>query len=262
MVGDEEVSAFQSDGFVVLRAAFDAELLAREVDDALADGYRAAPMNTGNAGNQFRYVPMMGERTPVSVALVDALAGPATQLLGRAVIPGRAKGTRYVGDTAWHRDSDLDVATIGFAGYLEALGEHDGALRVWTGSHRAGSIESSEGPPAGDRVTGRSVDTEPGDLIVFDERLWHASSGGGERRQWRVDFVADPTTPAEEEQIRTYFAGMFPPGWDGGYDVDRYPSYGAHWCRSRDPWVNRLRHLGAIERADQEEAAARAKRAT
>jgi Phytanoyl-CoA dioxygenase (PhyH) len=259
MLDDLDVTAFRSAGFVVVRAAFDAGRLAREVDEALADGYRDAPMNVGGAGNEFRYVPMMCERTPESLALIDALAGPAARLLGRAVIPVRAKGTRYFGGTQWHRDSELDVASVGFAGYLEPLGAHNGALRVRPGSHHAASDQSPAGMPD-DLMAGEAIATEPGDLIAFDERLWHASAGGDERRQWRIDFVADPATAEEEQQIRGYFAGIFRPGWDGGYDVDRYPSYGAHWCASARPWVDRLRELGAIERADQEEAAVRAGR--
>jgi len=260
MVGDDDVASLGSDGFVVLRRVFDAEHLSAEVDAALADGYRDAPMNTGTAGNRFRYVPMMCERTPVSLALVDALAGPAGRLLDRTVLPVRAKGTRYVGATAWHRDSELDIVTVGFVAYLEPLAVHSGALRVLPGSHQGPATDSPSGLPDEGRVVGRGVETEPGDVIVFDERLWHASAGGAERRQWRVDFIPDPVTPAEEAQIRGYFAGIFQPGWDGGYDVDRYPTYGAHWSASRQPWMERLRDLGAVERAEQEESAVRAKR--
>ena len=57
----------------------------------MADGYRDASLNTGSAGNLFRYVPMLCKRTPVSLALVDALAVTAAKLLDRAVIPVRAK---------------------------------------------------------------------------------------------------------------------------------------------------------------------------
>jgi Phytanoyl-CoA dioxygenase (PhyH) len=260
MVGNEDAAALRTDGFVVLRRAFDAERLSAEVDAALSDGHRDAPLNTGTAGNRFRYVPMMCERTPVSVALADALAGPAATFLRRAVIPVRAKGTRYAGATAWHRDSELDVATIGFVAYLEPLTVDRGALRVLPGSHRGRTTESPTGLPDEDRVVGRALETEPGDVIVFDERLWHGSAGGVERRQWRTDFVPDPVTPEEEAQMRGYFAGIFQPGWDGGYDVDRYPSYGAHWSASHPQWTDRLRDLGAIERAEREESAVRAKR--
>ncbi len=259
-IADEQQTRFSIDGYVVLRGAFDPELLAREVDAALADGYRTAPVNTGSAGNRFRYVPMMCERTPVSLALVDALAAPAAWLLDRAVLPVRAKGTRYFGGTSWHRDSELDVATIGFAAYLEPLEAHNGALRVLPGSHQVGAADSPRGLPDDVAAAGRAVETEPGDVIAFDERLWHASSGGAERRQWRIDFVADPDTSDEEQETRRYFEGIFQPGWDGGYDVDRYPSYGAHWRASGAPWVERLSELGAVERAALEEDAVRAQR--
>src|SRR4051794_6160263 len=180
-ITDEELTRFRADGYVVLRGAFDPEPVTREVDAALADGYRTAPVNTGNAGNQFRYVPMMCERTPVSLALVDALAAPAALLLDRGVLPVRAKGTRYFGGTSWHRDSDLDVATVGFAAYLERLDAQNGALRVLPGSHLAVPADSPSGLPDEGATAGAAVQTEPGDVIAFDERLWHASSGGGER---------------------------------------------------------------------------------
>jgi hypothetical protein len=244
---------------LVLRAAFDPQPLAREVDRALADAHRDSRLSTGGVGSSFQYVPMMCERTPVSVALLDDLAGLATQLLGRAVLPVRAKGTRYVGETSWHRDRELDVPSVGLAAYLSPLDADDGALRVLPGSHRASSATAPTGTPPDGLAMGVPLATEPGDIIAFDEGLWHASTGGAERRQWRVDFVADPSTPAEEDQVRRYFEGVFQVGWDGGYDVDRYPSYGAAWCEPRRAWVDRLRALGAIDRAHQEEAAVRSK---
>ncbi|HVC71832.1 MAG TPA: phytanoyl-CoA dioxygenase family protein [Acidimicrobiales bacterium] len=76
------------------------------------------------------------------------------------------------GGTAWHWDSDLDIASIGSAGYLEALDVHNGALSVVKGSHRL-----DEGPvvtdQAGDgsEVIGEAIDTRPGDIIAFDERF-------------------------------------------------------------------------------------------
>ena len=34
---------------------------------------------------------------------------------------------------------------------------------------------------------------------------------------------------AEVNLTKSYFAGIYTPDWDGGYDVDRYPSYGPDW---------------------------------
>ncbi len=247
-------------GFVVLPGLFDAAPLSAELDRALREGF-ADPsyMNHGPAGNAFRYLPMMCEHTPVSVALAVRLARVAGELLAAPVLPGRAKGTEYRGATRWHRDSELAVRSVGFACYLEPLDAGSGALRVLPGSHRpayaaaiAGYLERASEPP------GLAVPTTPGDAIVFDERLYHASSGGALRRQWRVDFVADD---GDDGALRTYFAGQYAPGWDGGYDVDRFPSHGASW-RAIDPrWTRRLAQLGVRARADAEESFVRARRA-
>ena len=78
-------------------------------------------------------------------------------------------------------------------------------------------------------------------MIVFDEHIRHGSAGGRERRQWRVDFVVDPAGAEETATVYGYFARIFDPGWDGGYDAVRYPSYGEFWCSRARPWTERLR---------------------
>jgi len=61
-------------------------------------------------------------------------------------------------------------------------------------------------------------------MIVFDEHLFHSSFGGNVRRQWRIDFLCDPTGADAERLTKEYFQGIYPADWDGGYDADRYPS--------------------------------------
>jgi hypothetical protein len=245
-----------TDGYVVLRGAFDPAPLSAEVDRALADGLPGAFAADVAGGISGRYLPLMNERTPVSLELLDRFGAVAADLLGRAVLPVRAKCVVYFGDAGWHHDSDLDMASLAFAAYLEPLDAGNGALRVRPGSHRR--------PEAADVIDhgseGVALPTEPGDVIVFDERLWHASFGGTDRRQWRVDFVVEPRTASEEAAVRAYFAGTYAPDWDGGYDVDRYPTYGPHWLASGRPAVERLRELGVYDLAAAEEAFARSRR--
>ena len=66
-------------------------------------------------------------------------------------------------------------------------------------------------------LPGLAIETEPGDVIVFDEHPIH--------------------------------------GWDGGYDADLYPTYGPHWRSSCRPWLARLDQLGAHDAAAEEERA-------
>jgi hypothetical protein len=250
-----EVGQFRSQGFVVLRGAFDPAPLTAEVGGALADGFaERGPVNvSAEATIAFRYLPMMSERTPRSLDLLDAFAVPAERLLGAAVLPVRAKAVEYHGASSWHRDTELGVATVGFVCYLEPLTAAGGALRVVPGSHRE-PVEVA-GP-------GVAVETAPGDVIVLDEHLVHASQGGSVRRQWRVDYIAGPTTADEQSRVLEYFAAMYEPGWDGGYDLDAFPTYGEHWRSRCAPDVDAaLAAVGAYAAAAAEEDAARAARA-
>jgi hypothetical protein len=205
---DEAACAdFRAGGFVVLRAAFDPGPLSDEVDRALADGVRlSATDNTGSGGIEFRYVPMMCERTPASMSMIDALARPAARLVGRAVLPVRAKGTRYFGGSGAHRDSELDVASVGFLAYLEPVTASSGALRVRPGSHVDSASDAND---ALLEAVLEAVETEPGDVIALDEHLLHGSAGGSDRRQWRVDFVVDPVDAAETARVRNTSRSSF-----------------------------------------------------
>ncbi|HEX6787434.1 MAG TPA: phytanoyl-CoA dioxygenase family protein [Acidimicrobiales bacterium] len=245
-------------GYVVLPAAFDARPLADEIDRVLADAH-ADPdhQNRGSAGNRFRYAPMMVASTPVSLSLALQLGEVAARLLGAPVVPGRAKGTEYAGISGWHRDTELPARSIGCLTYLEPLTARGGALWVLPGSHHAGYADAIVAADRPD-LPGVAVPTSPGDVIVIDERLFHCSKGSGRRRrrQWRVDYLADD--PGADAALAEYFAAQHSPDWDGGYDVERYPSYGPAWRALDARWDARLDALGAYEAGRvEEEAAAR-----
>jgi len=246
-------------GYAVLPAAFEARPLADEIDRVLAGAF-ADPVhhNRGAAGNRFRYAPMMVASTPVSLGLAQQLGAVAQALLGAAVVPGRAKGTEYAGTTGWHRDTELAARSIGCLTYLEPLTARAGALWVLPGSHHAGYAAAIVAGDEGE-LPGVPLPTSPGDVIVIDERLFHCSKGGHRRRrrQWRVDFVADDA--GADAELAAYFAAQHSPDWDGGYDVARYPSYGAAWRALDARWDARLEALGAYEagRREEEEAARR-----
>jgi hypothetical protein len=265
MVTVSQVALFATFGFVVLRGEVDPGPLSDELDGALDDGDRSSSdVVAGTVGVDFRYVPMMDEATPVSIALLDRFAAVASSVLGGPVLPVRAKGVRYLGNAHWHRDSDRPVRSVGVACYLEPLDAGTGALRVLPGSHGPGwgaSVSALLDAAPALALPGHVVDTDPGDVIVFDEHLFHASAGGGPRRQWRVDYVEDPDGPEAEAHVRAYYAGVFPPRWDGGYDVDRHPTYPPYWKAGGRPWVTRLEQLGAYEAAEAQEAFTRAQRA-
>ena len=246
---------FDAFGFALLQRFADVEALSAELDACMSDAFaEPSHMNAGAAGNQFRYVPTMCERTPRSLALLRQLAPVASAILQAPVLPSRAKATTYRGSTKWHRDSDSSLKSVGFLFYLEPVDAENGALRVLPGSHWADYAAAIEPyVTTAEVLPGVAIPTLPGDAIALDERLFHASAGGDERRQWRVDFVAD--LPGTDQALRDYFARQYTPGWDGGYDVERYPSYGKYWRTLDAGWSRRLDELGAYEAAAAEEEA-------
>jgi hypothetical protein len=228
-------------GFVVIPQFFDAAPLAEEIDQVMRRGLTSEDV-TEYSGINFQYVPMMTAETPVSLSLLDRAGVLAEAMLGGPVLPTRAKAVRYFGNTPWHRDSDSPVTSIGFIAYFETLHAENGALRVRPGSHR--KLTQAE----------HVIETEPGDLIVIDEHLFHSSNGGEVRRQWRVDYLRVPMNADEERDTKAFFESLYPPDWDGSYDVDRYPSYGRDWRDSGRPSAIQLEKLGVYEMAARQEA--------
>src|SRR5262249_25952899 len=121
---------FQAFGFLVLRHFFDPHLIAAEIDQVMRNGRRSSFEVPGGEEIHFQYVPMMTAETPGSLWLLDRTETVAATLFGGPVLPARAKGIRYWGNTPWHTDSDLSIASLGVVAYLESLRENSGALRV------------------------------------------------------------------------------------------------------------------------------------
>jgi hypothetical protein len=257
----DSLSAF---GFAVIRQFFQAAPLADEIDRVMCMAFTSQHA-LHFSGITFQYVPMMTTETPVSLSLLDRAGALAETLLGGPVLPTRAKGVRYIGSTAWHKDSESPITSIGFIAYCESLNAENGALRVLPRSHYgeygdAVGIPGANVASAGATLPAHVIETEPGDLILIDEHLFHASFGGSVRRQWRADYLRVPTDAEAEKHTRAYFENIYPADWDGGYDVVRYPSYGFDWRNSGRPSAAELERLGVYDLAARQEAFTRTRK--
>jgi hypothetical protein len=266
---------FRAFGFVVLRGALRTEEVAelageadRTIRDATGERYLA---DDGQGGITGHYIPATSERTPVSLTLLQRFAPVVEDLVGAPLLPALAQHTLFFDMAGWHTDTGHAVPSAKAVAYLEPLDEQGGALRVLPGSHRLDERVLSDvlhGPAFRDEASAREatrvvpshvITSRPGDVIVFDEHIWHASVGGKNRHQWSATYVLDPATPEEELAVRAYLASEFVPGMALDYDPTGYPYYGEPF-RAISPtrWTAQLDRLGAFAAAAAEQSPERA----
>ncbi|MFD8981343.1 phytanoyl-CoA dioxygenase family protein [Streptomyces sp. NPDC059564] len=128
-----------------------------------------------------------------------------------------------VGDSYWHSDGFYTTPFLRFVLYLDATAHDTGALRFLPGSHRADNgwlgeptqhvIRHGEdlGLTGGD-VPAVVVESQPGDVIVFDTNVLHSAWHGGIRRQLAFNCVGDPVTETEQRDTRRYFLNRYVSG--------------------------------------------------
>ena len=138
----------------------------------------------------------------------------AHQLLGQNAIGSFSASNSFSGDrTDWHPDAHQPHwKGLKFAVCLQSVDKNSGALRLIPGSHkeslhsefkRIPLKESIHNPNKRDLgiedIPAYISKVDPGDIIIFDNHIWHASYGGGkDRRLVTMGYFRMPTTQKEE----------------------------------------------------------------
>lgn len=182
-------------------AALDGQALGaliEEVDAAIA---AAGPRDTEGGGITGHYVPA-GDR-PVSMQLIERFQPLAEQLLGREVFPVAAHEILFFAEAWWHTDLGPDLPVVKAAVYLETLDARNGALRVLPASHlipqaRLGALHRMNAH----HVPCHTIESRPGDAILFHAHLWHAALNGRDRRQWSVEYFPFPKDERERRELQ------------------------------------------------------------
>jgi len=178
----------------------------------------------GAKGRQTSFPATFVLETPrLSTLIEDPRIEPLLNLLlGDTWTLNGGDGSLYDGDTQWHSDIALWedeslVRNVKVAFYLDPLTRETGALRVIPGSHLFGDRYCAQLSTNfndmkhnlgidGSQVPAVALECQPGDVVMFDHRLKHASFGGGKRRRlMNLNVMESIHNEAQKEAMRNLF---------------------------------------------------------
>jgi ectoine hydroxylase-related dioxygenase (phytanoyl-CoA dioxygenase family) len=198
-LSDQQRAFFQTFGFLAFPGLFADEIAA--ITQAFEDVWQAH--GSGHAGKahdgtaRSALVQFIDHDERLCALLDDPrILGIASGLLGNDFNYSGSDGNFYVGDTRWHSDGwrSNGVRHIKMAFYLDPVGADSGCLRVIPGSchtedHFARLLQAEIAQSQqwwgidGRGVPAMALETQPGDLILFDHNTKHAAFGGSARRR-------------------------------------------------------------------------------
>ena len=194
-------------------------------------------------------VPFLDQSAVLCTLLDDPrISGIASSLLGDDFNYMPSDGNYYSGDTGWHSDGwHRETLHIKIAFYLDPLTRDTGCLRVVPGSHRIGDkfaddLHEQLNKSAkfwgmeGRDVPAIALETQPGDILVFNHNIKHAAFGGnGWRRMFTMN-LCQRYPEARVQELRDYLNGV------SRFWVER--AYGEIMMNTAGP--DRLRHLEQV----------------
>ena len=251
---DQQLSFFQDFGFLKFPG-----LYARDID-AINDAFEQlwAEHGGGHDGKphdrqQRSALIHFIDRNEYLSSLIDdpRLHDIATSLLGEDYNYTGSDGNFYVGDTRWHSDGYrvTKYLSMKMAFYLDPVTRDSGCLRVIPGSHHVGDRYAGAMQEAaetsrdnrmdelwgvhGSEVPAMALETQPGDVLLFNHKIKHSSWGGSDRRRM---FTINYEQRYRDEDLSELRERI---GSESRFWVDR--NYGEVMVKTAGP--KRMRHL-------------------
>jgi hypothetical protein len=209
---------FNAFGYLALPKLFSPAEIER-----IADGFERSiqAFGGGRTHNGSRRTMFGGpiEHLPEMCTVLDdeRILGAAGSLIGPDFNYTGGDGNYYTGDTGWHPDGGWgQLFAIKLAFYLDPVSRDTGCLRVIPGSHEPGHPVRQRGidPNKAQELYGVhprdfpgnvALETQPGDLVIFNHDTYHASYGGGARRRmFTMNLTRRARTPSEQTMMRAY----------------------------------------------------------
>ena len=224
MLTTQQKQHFETFGFLVLRQLFtpqEIDLIRRESNAVLRANRQDKPF----PGEKRQAMIPFFELNPRLQWLIedDRIYALGEDLLGPDFILNATEGNLHVGDTQWH-GGGLDVEPvphIKIAFYLEPNTKDTGALRFIPGTHKLElrkliqPLTAQQDDPTampfgvvGADIPSVVIESQPGDVVIFPETLWHGAFGGPPgRSQHAINFMANPVTDEEVAYVKGLYEG-------------------------------------------------------
>jgi hypothetical protein len=201
---EQQKAYFEAFGFLLIRGLFADDIA--ELTTAFEDVFDRNPAFESHEDLHFNdrrmIIAGIAKQDPRLEALLDdpRVVDIVSNLIGPDYEPCESDASLFYCDTSWHADtfgSPLDVYHVKLSFYLDPLRSDTGAIRMIPGSHKWDSTYAEllrdklsnhqaivdHFGVAPDEVPAWALETNPGDLVVWNMAIIHASFGGHQRRR-------------------------------------------------------------------------------
>jgi len=216
----EQLEFFDTFGFLALpRALADsvAEIIAafEEVWATRGGGHNG---KAHDPAQRSCIVPFIDQHERLCALLEEpCIHGLLCSLLGNDFNYMGSDGNYYANDTPWHSDGcHPALRYVKIAIYLDPLTRDAGCLRVIPGSHNTGDTYSEklkevrENPllwgVEGKDLPAIALETDPGDVLVFNHNLKHAAFGGSTQRRMFTINCSQRIPDDQISELKDYIA--------------------------------------------------------
>ncbi len=223
---EQQIQHFETFGFLVRRHVFSNEEIDRlneEFDKHLATIKGDFDQKKDLRSRKWPNWSNLNPETPYIANLLEdpRIYLPTEQLQGEDTVPVRSNANSFRHNTDWHPDSrQRHLRMLKNLVYLQPTTGDRGSLRLIPGSHKSPlfdeliriGLSKSDGNESkflkesgmrGEDIPCYIFCSQPGDVITFNQNVWHAAFGGYEdRRNFSLAFYSNPTTAQEEEDLR------------------------------------------------------------
>jgi hypothetical protein len=223
IVTDRHISFFQTFGYLAFPG------LIRDCIDDIIEAFEEVWRQQGHThsgvphdGSKRSCIVPFPDQHPRLCQLLDdpRIDEIASTLLGDDYNFMPSDGNYYAGNTGWHSDGgNSDILHIKIAYYLDPLSRETGSVRVIPGSHHFGDqyadslskdLGNSQGvwEIDGSQVPAQALETEPGDVVVFNHKTKHASFGGGGWRRMFTMNLCQRYPESRVQELRDHLNGV------------------------------------------------------